>query len=88
MHTISLDIIGPDQEAKRLYEKLGFMVIRHSSIWPLNCIFTFSFDSLYLNTKKNGTCSNRMRAHCCTTPELPIWWTDSYYAVFARSPRI
>jgi len=51
MQTISLEVINTNPGAKKLYERLGFGVIRHSSVWPFNHLYAFPFDSSFLMAK-------------------------------------
>lgn len=45
--TISLEVIDINPGAKKLYEKLGFKVIKKSKIWPLNKIFGWPFNEVF-----------------------------------------
>jgi ribosomal protein S18 acetylase RimI-like enzyme len=49
---ISLDVIDTNTKAKALYERLGFVAVKSQSLWPLNLILKFPFNSTSLMIKR------------------------------------
>ena len=54
IRTISLEVIDSNPRAKTLYERLGFVVIKHRTVWPCNLFFKFPFRSAALMVKMMG----------------------------------
>jgi ribosomal protein S18 acetylase RimI-like enzyme len=50
--SITLQVIGPNTKAKELYERLGFVVIKHTRIWPINRMFGWLFKDVFLMKKE------------------------------------
>jgi ribosomal protein S18 acetylase RimI-like enzyme len=49
--SITLQVIDTNPRAQELYERLGFRVVKDSSIWPLNKIVGFPFGRVVLMKK-------------------------------------
>lgn len=47
MHTICLEVIDTNPGAKTLYERLGYVVTKHSSVWPFNYLYSLPFSSSF-----------------------------------------
>lgn len=50
--SITLRVIDTNPKAKELYERLGFCVVKKSSIWPANIIIRFPFKEVFLMKKE------------------------------------
>jgi ribosomal protein S18 acetylase RimI-like enzyme len=48
---ISLEVIDTNIKAKVLYERLGFVAVKSQTLWPLNLILNFPFNSSSLMIK-------------------------------------
>jgi len=48
---ITLQVIDINPRAKDLYEKIGFTVIKRSSVWPMNRIISWPFKEVFLMKK-------------------------------------
>ena len=42
--TVTLQVVGTNQRALQLYERLGFRIEEHTRIWPINWIIGWPFD--------------------------------------------
>ncbi|GEM_PF-781667 len=47
----TLEVINTNISAVKLYERLGFRTIESNSIWPLNKVIKWEFESVYLMQK-------------------------------------
>ena len=52
--TISLEVIDTNPRAKALYERLGFVVVKTKTLWPLDLFVRFPFRSATLMVKTIG----------------------------------
>ena len=49
--TVSLQVIDTNTKAKKLYENIGFKVEKQYKTWPINKMFGWSFNEVYLMKK-------------------------------------
>ena len=48
---ITLDVIDTNPQGKKLYEKIGFSVIKEINIWPINKLIGWPFNGVSLMKK-------------------------------------
>ena len=48
---LTLEVIDTNPRAHRLYQRLGFIGVKHQSMWPLNRFFNWSFKAATLMCK-------------------------------------
>lgn len=51
MEILSLEVVDTNPKARKLYELLGFSVVRESGVWPFHLLFGFSFQKVCLMKK-------------------------------------
>lgn len=54
IRTISLEVVDTNKRAEALYRRLGFIVTKQRTIWPLNFFIKFPFKSASLMVKNIG----------------------------------
>lgn len=50
--SITLQVIDINPNAKKLYERMGFVVVKRTRIWPINLIIKFPFKEVFLMKKE------------------------------------
>ena len=50
--TITLEVIDINPRAKKLYERMGFEVVKQSKTWPLNKLIGWPFNKVFLMKKE------------------------------------